>query len=157
MHLSIFYFTFKMPAFTKHKTQRLLRKTQLCSAFQETGECAYGAKCHFAHSQDELQDKPDLTATSLCKYFAKKGTCSAGSECKFAHQTVEAFKASKSEAAVVAANDDDLKQSIALEINSAIVSYDTQTNHNNGVWRLPAEMEAPAADVVKRFSRKYRL
>ena len=36
------------------------------------GRCSSGTKCRFAHSEDELRAKPDLTCTRMC-LFTEKG------------------------------------------------------------------------------------
>jgi len=58
-------------------------KTTLCTF--GPAACKWGSKCHFAHSEDELVPKPDLSNTKLCPAFVQAGTCSAGRECPFAH------------------------------------------------------------------------
>ena len=37
------------------KWQPHLRKTKLCRFFMERGECPYGARCYFAHGEDQLE------------------------------------------------------------------------------------------------------
>ena len=32
-----------------------LYKTELCRSYEETGICRYGAKCQFAHGEEELR------------------------------------------------------------------------------------------------------
>jgi len=41
-------------------------KTKMCKAFEQTGKCEYGKKCHYAHTKDELR-KPPCMFKSLCK------------------------------------------------------------------------------------------
>lgn len=61
-----------------------LRKTKLCSFFQE-GRCRRGDACGFAHSMDELEVTPDLTKTSICLAW-KEGVCpNSSTTCRFAH------------------------------------------------------------------------
>merc|ERR1719277_489046 len=60
-----------------------LKKTKFCAYYQR-GHCQYGSKCSFAHSQTELQLKPDLSKTRLCVVFQQTGQCSDPG-CKFAH------------------------------------------------------------------------
>eukprot|EP00933_Yihiella_yeosuensis_P016797 TRINITY_DN14216_c1_g1_i3.p1 TRINITY_DN14216_c1_g1~~TRINITY_DN14216_c1_g1_i3.p1 ORF type:complete len:215 (-),score=23.92 TRINITY_DN14216_c1_g1_i3:269-913(-) len=111
-----------MPSRIRHRTQKLLRKTTLCSVYQGTGECAYGAKCHFAHSQDEIRDKPDLIGTELCSRFIYNGRCSEGSRCKFAHDETKVRRALwESEGG------DDRQQTTTLESESATTSDGTRT------------------------------
>mmetsp|Transcript_88709 Transcript_88709/g.170042 ORF Transcript_88709/g.170042 Transcript_88709/m.170042 type:complete len:396 (+) Transcript_88709:50-1237(+) len=58
-------------------------KTEMCK-FYRTG-CRNGNTCEFAHGQEELSIRPDLTKTSLCREW-QKGVCKLPpSECQFAH------------------------------------------------------------------------
>ena len=38
-----------------------LFKTSLCKHFEQTGKCAIGNKCHFAHGKHELRSKDDVS------------------------------------------------------------------------------------------------
>eukprot|EP00438_Fugacium_kawagutii_P036013 Skav228979 [mRNA] locus=scaffold671:270189:271922:- [translate_table: standard] len=58
-------------------------KTRQC-AFYAKGKCTRGEQCKYAHGQNELQERPDLTFTSLCREYATTGTCT-NPECSFAH------------------------------------------------------------------------
>lgn len=49
------------------------------------GSCNRGRECSFAHSTDDLQEKPDLYKTKLCTDFMMSGACKNIGECKFAH------------------------------------------------------------------------
>ncbi|CEL99789.1 unnamed protein product [Vitrella brassicaformis CCMP3155] len=51
----------------------LLYKTVICKHWQE-GKCARGAKCTYAHGEEELRTRPDLRKTRLCRGFMN-GTC----------------------------------------------------------------------------------
>lgn len=62
-----------------------LQKTKLCRFFAKSGFCFHGAACRFAHGEEQLNAKPDLSRTSICAYYAQRGTCLAGDRCKFAH------------------------------------------------------------------------
>jgi len=65
------------------KFEEHLYKTKLCH-WQLLGHCARGKSCRFAHSTEELQNRPDLRKTQLCDFFAR-GNCKSGDRCKFAH------------------------------------------------------------------------
>ena len=41
-------------------------KTKMCKAFEQTGKCEYGKKCHYAHTKEELR-KPPCMFKELCK------------------------------------------------------------------------------------------
>lgn len=58
-------------------------KTERCS-FYAKGKCTRGELCKYAHGDDELCFRPDLTNTSLCYNWAATGMCS-NPVCKFAH------------------------------------------------------------------------
>jgi len=64
-----------------------LYKTELCRSFEETGECRYGPKCQFAHSEKELRpvDRHPKYKTEMCKTFWEQGTCPYGKRCCFIH------------------------------------------------------------------------
>jgi hypothetical protein len=58
-------------------------KTKMCSLFN-LNICKKGNDCPFAHSVDELRDKPNLFRTQLCEAFLQ-GQCDKGDDCTFAH------------------------------------------------------------------------
>lgn len=61
-----------------------LRKTKLCSFFQE-GKCLRGKDCTYAHSEAEQSCQPDLSKTLICLLW-KAGKCKHSAEkCRFAH------------------------------------------------------------------------
>jgi hypothetical protein len=59
-------------------------KTKMCSLFN-LNICKKGKDCPFAHSEDELRDKPNLQKTKLCDDFLQQGHCHRGENCPFAH------------------------------------------------------------------------
>eukprot|EP00440_Ansanella_granifera_P039241 gb/GFBE01042574.1/.p1 GENE.gb/GFBE01042574.1/~~gb/GFBE01042574.1/.p1 ORF type:complete len:385 (+),score=40.83 gb/GFBE01042574.1/:1-1155(+) len=61
-----------------------LKCTKLCK-FYFANRCKRGNDCSFAHSEQELQQQPDLLATRLCAKFLWKGRCKDGVSCRFAH------------------------------------------------------------------------
>jgi len=63
-------------------------KTKPCSLFS-LNICKKGNDCPFAHSMDELRDKPNLYKTKLCDAFLQAGRCNRGEDCNFAHGEVE--------------------------------------------------------------------
>lgn len=58
-------------------------KTKPCSLFN-LNICKKGNDCPFAHTMDELRDKPNLYKTKLCDAFLQ-GQCTKGEDCHFAH------------------------------------------------------------------------
>lgn len=64
-----------------------LYKTELCRSYEETGCCRYGAKCQFAHGQEELRAvfRHPRFKTQNCRTFTSTGTCPYGSRCRFIH------------------------------------------------------------------------
>lgn len=58
-------------------------KTKMCSLYN-LNICKKGNDCPFAHSEDELREKPNLLRTKLCEAFLV-GQCDKGDECSFAH------------------------------------------------------------------------
>jgi len=63
-------------------------KTKPCSLFS-LNICKKGDECPFAHSSDELRDKPNLFKTQLCQTFLQDGHCEKGENCTFAHGETE--------------------------------------------------------------------
>lgn len=88
-------------------------KTVMCKHFEQNGQCYLGAKCHFAHGQEELRSPSDPLPpmkspgtndnkafqgyqgysappnvsnykTIKCRFF-EKGHCKYGTSCSFAH------------------------------------------------------------------------
>ena len=62
-----------------------LTKTRMCHEFRQSGKCAAGRHCQFAHSRDELRSTANVFKTKTCKFYITTGTCSLGSACRFAH------------------------------------------------------------------------
>ncbi|KAJ3265436.1 hypothetical protein HDU77_005155 [Chytriomyces hyalinus] len=64
-----------------------LYKTEYCRSMEETGECRYGTKCQFAHSEMELRivDRHPKYKTQMCKTFWETGHCPYGKRCCFIH------------------------------------------------------------------------
>ncbi len=63
-------------------------KTELCKTFSDTGFCAYGNKCRFAHGKDELFDRMashPKYRKSDCLTFHTEGFCNYGPRCHFRH------------------------------------------------------------------------
>lgn len=63
-------------------------KTELCRSFQEHGSCKYGAKCQFAHGENELRGlyRHPKYKTQACRTFYQFGYCPYGSRCHFIHE-----------------------------------------------------------------------
>jgi len=59
-------------------------KTKMCNLFL-LNICKKGENCPFAHSDDEIREKPNLHKTKLCQAFLEEGKCSKGKGCSFAH------------------------------------------------------------------------
>ena len=46
---------------SKAQAVSLLYKTQICKHFMQSGHCAKGEACHFAHGDAELRRKEDVS------------------------------------------------------------------------------------------------
>ncbi|CAK0790201.1 unnamed protein product [Prorocentrum cordatum] len=67
----------------------LFKKTTLCRFYTLRRGCERGSSCPFAHGEEEVRSKPDLTKTSLCKLWAQ-GRCPHESwQCPWAHGACE--------------------------------------------------------------------
>eukprot|EP00437_Effrenium_voratum_P045341 CAMPEP_0181541682 /NCGR_PEP_ID=MMETSP1110-20121109/77527_1 /TAXON_ID=174948 /ORGANISM="Symbiodinium sp., Strain CCMP421" /LENGTH=102 /DNA_ID=CAMNT_0023673361 /DNA_START=107 /DNA_END=415 /DNA_ORIENTATION=+ len=44
-----------------------------------------GKACNFAHADQELRERPDLSFSKLCFQFSATGACKQGESCTFAH------------------------------------------------------------------------
>lgn len=77
-HISI-----KMTPIAVANNQQFI-KTRLCRYFQ-VSRCYKGDQCSHAHSDQELQEKPDLRKTALCRAWNSTGSCSNGDDCPYAH------------------------------------------------------------------------
>ncbi|RXW19992.1 hypothetical protein EST38_g5873 [Candolleomyces aberdarensis] len=64
-----------------------LYKTELCRSWEEKGSCRYGAKCQFAHGEDELRkvQRHPKYKTEICRTFWVSGSCPYGKRCCFIH------------------------------------------------------------------------
>jgi len=72
-----------------------LFKTEICSSWNNTGECIYGKNCRFAHGTNELRERPKPHRnykTAMCKNFLA-GFCPYGSRCCFIHNLKEKHRA----------------------------------------------------------------
>jgi hypothetical protein len=64
-------------------------KTELCKSWTESGFCAYGNKCRFAHGRHELFEKSvnhKKYKQKECLSFFKNKYCCYGSRCHFKHE-----------------------------------------------------------------------
>ncbi|KAF9243865.1 hypothetical protein BU15DRAFT_86298 [Melanogaster broomeanus] len=64
-----------------------LYKTELCRSWEEKGTCRYGAKCQFAHGEEELRvvSRHPKYKTEICRTFWVSGACPYGKRCCFIH------------------------------------------------------------------------
>lgn len=62
-------------------------KTEMCK-FHLLGTCRKGTTCAFAHSKDEMKERPDLSRTRLCRAFLQTGQCN-NKNCTYAHSKDE--------------------------------------------------------------------
>eukprot|EP00929_Paragymnodinium_shiwhaense_P077807 TRINITY_DN40159_c0_g1_i1.p1 TRINITY_DN40159_c0_g1~~TRINITY_DN40159_c0_g1_i1.p1 ORF type:complete len:307 (+),score=46.65 TRINITY_DN40159_c0_g1_i1:210-1130(+) len=73
--------------------QRLFQRTELCRFFQlGDGRCRNGEDCPYAHTADELRDRPNLAKTSVCRQWTRGKCWKSSSECRFAHGSSELRK-----------------------------------------------------------------
>ena len=71
-------------------------KRTMCKNMYETGRCKFGRNCHYAHSQEELDEsdriaekqakEQDNYKTQNCTQFHKEKVCFYGARCIFRHE-----------------------------------------------------------------------
>jgi hypothetical protein len=89
-------------------------KTELCKSFTESGFCAYGNKCRFAHGKTELFDKIvncKKYKQKECLSFFKNGYCCYGSRCHFKHEERKLFQIERSYHTMLLSIYNDLRES----------------------------------------------
>ncbi|KAE9401538.1 hypothetical protein BT96DRAFT_817808 [Gymnopus androsaceus JB14] len=67
------------------------RKTELCVNWEYRGSCRYGAKCQFAHGEEELRmaTRHSKYKTETCRNFwLPGGSCPYGKRCRFIHAEI---------------------------------------------------------------------
>jgi len=63
-------------------------KTEICVSFSIYGECKFGVSCAYAHGEQELRPKINISdnyKTKLCKQFSETHKCRYGDRCWFIH------------------------------------------------------------------------
>lgn len=73
--------------FLRRRHAAQLFKTEICKFFLE-GRCESGEACSYAHEEEEVRNKPDLTRTSMCRNLIRDGACN-NKRCRFAHSEEE--------------------------------------------------------------------
>jgi len=68
---------------SQNKVYHDFYKTKICPLYL-LSICMKGNECPFAHSEEELREKPNLVKTKLCEAFLQ-GCCKYGEQCNFAH------------------------------------------------------------------------
>ncbi|XXQ35938.1 C3H1-type domain-containing protein [Plasmodiophora brassicae] len=65
-----------------------LYKTEMCRLWGESRSCPYGAKCQFAHGEQELRpvERHAKFKTVLCRKYHEDGVCPFGARCAFVHK-----------------------------------------------------------------------
>lgn len=59
-----------------------------CKYWTEKGYCEYGDQCAFAHGNNEIRQKPNVSSnykTKKCNQFHETGYCPYGVRCQFIH------------------------------------------------------------------------
>eukprot|EP01026_Neomeris_dumetosa_P046165 TRINITY_DN3925_c0_g1_i3.p2 TRINITY_DN3925_c0_g1~~TRINITY_DN3925_c0_g1_i3.p2 ORF type:complete len:238 (+),score=21.09 TRINITY_DN3925_c0_g1_i3:303-1016(+) len=71
-----------------------LQKTEMCHFLLDYGNCPYGERCQYAHSENELRTvtRHPKYKTTACRQFQLKGECPYGRRCQFIHEPKEASK-----------------------------------------------------------------
>lgn len=63
-------------------------KTEVCKYWTQTGYCQFGDQCAFAHGQQEIRQRQNLSSnykTKKCMQFHDNGYCPYGVRCQFIH------------------------------------------------------------------------
>lgn len=79
----------------KYKTEvvnilhpKVLFYSKPCKYWTEKGYCEYGDQCAFAHGNNEIRQKPNISSnykTKKCNQFHETGYCPYGVRCQFIH------------------------------------------------------------------------
>lgn len=73
-------------------------KTEICIPFSIYGTCRFGDACAYAHGENELRPKLNLSAnykTKLCKQYSETHQCEFGDRCWFIHSRCLEIKNAK--------------------------------------------------------------
>ena len=73
----------------------LKRKLELCRSYTDTGLCAYGSNCFFAHGVQELVLHQPILRKKMCRNFHQHKYCKFGSRCNFVHDPHHGFQPKK--------------------------------------------------------------
>jgi len=173
--------TFGAQCFYAHSAAELetapdLRKTKLCTAWQENG-CSK-ADCQFAHGAKELRSTTAVYKTVQCQWFGT-GHCSLGNACRYAHgetedrstgvppettkkkkkkakkdakeETMPAFPFAGAFNPEFMRNLDGQQQDILTQI----VALCSQINHTDGLPRPPPGLELPLSPMMFPGDEKF--
>jgi len=114
-------------------------KTEVCSNWENTGECEFGESCAFAHGAHELRAKMHVSMkykTKKCRQFHTYGFCQYGSRCQFIH--------------------DEQHQTQSL-FSSPQLGPDTQDDPINAIDYFHHSKEAEEEDSAQQDAAKKRL
>jgi hypothetical protein len=65
----------------------IFQRTVMCKFYLQK-KCSKGQRCGFAHSEEDLNEKPDFSLTRMCKDLLETGMC-GDPTCQYAHSTDE--------------------------------------------------------------------
>ncbi len=105
-------------------------KTELCKSWSESGFCAYGNKCRFAHGKHEMFQK-NINSKKYkqkeCMSFFKNGYCCYGSRCHFRHEERKLKEINRSYFTHL------LKFYDMDYLNESLNEYSSENQDNNGL------------------------
>ena len=123
------------------------RKTELCQNFQNG--CCAKENCRFAHSPEELQEKPDLTRTRLCRAVLEGKEC-VRKDCMFAHSEEELVPVSPQGPKLTARRAAPASETIT----GASVPVQTRKSKEKPAVSKPTEPKASSGSTAKARPRR---
>lgn len=120
-----------------------LYKTELCRSWEEKHSCRYGAKCQFAHGEDELRvvSRHPKYKTEICRTFWVSGSCPYGKRCCFIHTELPNAGANSTPPSGVPSGAD----SSTSQSDGRARSMSTNSDPNDGSTSLLARIKSNAA------------
>ena len=113
------------------------KKTELCLNWVTTGSCKFGDHCSFAHGENQLKKKDNLTTQykmKPCKHFIEEMYCPYGSRCVFSHKDPNNFD-KYTYTTILKNNEELIKKKVGQDINFEKLLDDEMINYCSEIKR----------------------